>query len=103
MAISSNGDSSGRTEHSSPCIVHMKKPPTIDETDVDRMINFMFGRSINTNITSEERADAAYQVALAIAKMQNHSVDYAEALAERVRSKALWIKVAAGSIEEMPE
>jgi hypothetical protein len=81
----------------------MKKPSIIDETDVDRMINFMFGKSINTNITSEERADAAYQVALGIAKIQNHSVAYAEAFAERVRDKALWIKAATGNIEEMPE
>ncbi len=83
----------------------MKKPPIVDETDVDRMVNFMFGRSINTNITSEERADAAYQVALGIAKIQNQSVAYAEAFAniKRVRDKALWIKAATGNIQDMPE
>ena len=80
-----------------------KKQPIVDETDVEHMINFMFGKSINTNITSEERADAAYQVALGIAKIQNRSVAYAEALAKRVRDKALWIKAPTGRIEEMPE
>ena len=81
----------------------MKKPPIVDETDVEHMINFMFGKSINTNITPEERANAAYQVALGIAEIQNESVAYAEAFAKRVRDKALWIKAATGNIEEMPE
>ena len=49
----------------------MKRPPVVDDRDVERMIDFIFGRSINTNITSEERADAAYQVALGIAKIQS--------------------------------
>ena len=86
-----------------PCHLHMKKPPIVDETDVDRMVNFMFGKSVNTNLTSEERADAAYQVALGITKIQNRSVAYAEAFAKRVRDKALWIKAATGNIQEMPE
>ncbi len=81
----------------------MKKPPIVDETDVDRMINFMFGRSINTNITPEERAEAAYQVALAIAKIQDRSVAYAEAFAKKVRDRALWLKTPTGNIGEMPE
>ena len=81
----------------------MKKPPAIDAADVDRMINFMFGKSINTDITPEERADAAYQVALGIAKLQHQSVAYAEAFAKKVRERAMWIKAATGIIEDMPE
>ena len=81
----------------------MKKMPVVDEADVDRMINFIFGRSINANITSEERANAAYQVALGIAKVQGRSAVFAEAFAKRVRDKALWLKAPTGHIEQMPE
>lgn len=38
----------------------MKQAPLVDDTDVDRMINFMFGKSVNTTIAPEERAEAAY-------------------------------------------
>ena len=81
----------------------MKKLPVIDDADVDRMIDFMFGRSINTHITPEERADAAYQVALGITKVQGRSAAFSEAFARRVRANALWIKAPTGHHEEMPE
>lgn len=81
----------------------MKKPPLVDDADVDRMIDFMFGRSINTTRTPEERAEAAYQVALGISKAQQRSIAYAEAFAEKVRARALWIKAPSGKTEEMPE
>jgi hypothetical protein len=51
----------------------LEKPPVVDDADVDRMINFMFGNSINTIITPEERADTAYQVAIGITRMQGRS------------------------------
>ena len=81
----------------------MKKPPLVDEADVDRMIDFMFGQSINLQLTSEERADCAYQVALGIGKMQGRSADFAEAFAKRVRDRALWLKAPTGRMQGMPE
>jgi hypothetical protein len=81
----------------------MKKPPEIDEADVDRMINFMFGRSINTDITQEERAEVAYQVALGISKVQGRSTAFAEAFAKRVRDRAMWLKAPTGQVQDFPE
>jgi hypothetical protein len=81
----------------------MKNPPVVDDRDVDRMINFIFGSSINTNITAEERADAAYHVALGVAKVQGGSASFAEAFAKRVRDRALWITAPTGRAEDMPD
>jgi hypothetical protein len=81
----------------------MKKLPIVDDADVEHMINFIFGKSINNSITPEERADTAYQVALGITRMQARSPEYAEAFAQKVRARALWIKTPTGKPEEMPE
>jgi hypothetical protein len=81
----------------------VKKPPLVDDADVDHMINFMFSRSINTDIAAEERAHAAYQVALGICKLQHRSAAYAEAFARKVRAKAMWITAPTGTIEAMPD
>ena len=79
----------------------MKKPaPVVDDADVEHLIHFMFGRSVNTTIAPEERADAAYQVALGISKVQQRTDAYAEALAQKVRARALWIKAPTGKIVE---
>jgi len=67
------------------------------------MIDFIFGKSLNTAISPEERADAAYQVALEVARLQNATKAYAEALAQKVRTKALWLKGPTGGAVEMPE
>jgi hypothetical protein len=81
----------------------LEKPPVVDDADVDRMINFMFGNPINTIITPEERADTAYQVAIGITRMQGRSAVYSEAFAQKVRARALWIKAPTGISEEMPD
>jgi hypothetical protein len=77
--------------------------PEVDDADVTRMIDFIFGRSFNDSLTAEARADAAYQVARGIALLQQRTVAYAEAFAERVRMKALWLKGPTGGVVEFPE
>ena len=85
-------------------IVCVTTPPQVDDADVARMIDFLFGKSINTNISAEERAEAAYQVALNVAlSIQGTTESYAKALAEKVRAKALWIKSPTGGPVKMPE
>jgi hypothetical protein len=82
---------------------NLKKPPLVDDADVARMIHFMFGKSLNTALTPEERAATAYQVALGITTIQKRSKAYAEAFAQKVRAKALWITTPTGVSEEMPD
>jgi hypothetical protein len=79
-------------------------PPQVDDADVTRMIDFLFGKSVNTSVSAEERAEAAYQVALVVAlRVQGTSEAYAKALAEKVRAKALWLKEPTGGTVTMPE
>jgi hypothetical protein len=52
----------------------MKKPPVVDEVDVNRMINFILGRSYNEKLMPEERADAAYNVALGLNLLHQRSI-----------------------------
>jgi hypothetical protein len=69
-----------------------KKSPSVDSDDVDFMIDFLFGASLNEKLTPEERADTAHAFALNYSKLQGTSNAYATALADKVRAKALWIK-----------
>ena len=80
----------------------MKQTPIVDDTDVDRMINFIFGKSVSTTIAPEERAEAAYQVALGLSRLEERSAAWAEALARKVRARALWITAPTGKVEEAP-
>lgn len=80
-----------------------KTPPHVDDADVTRMIDFMFGKSLNTAISPEERAEAAYQVALQVALLQQRTKAYSEALADKVRGRALWLKAPTGGVVEFPE
>jgi hypothetical protein len=75
----------------------------VDDADVERMINFLFGRSLNDKITAEERAEAAYQVALNWARLMNRTTRYAKELARRVRARALWLKAPTGIVVDLPE
>ena len=77
--------------------------PSVDDTDVARMIDFIFGKSLNTTISPEERAEAAYQVALGVASLQGATKPYAEALARKVRDRALWLKEPTGGVVKIPE
>ena len=81
----------------------MSTPPNVDDADVMRMIDFMFGKSINMNISPEERAECAHQVALGIATAQGTSRAYAEAFAQKVRARALWLEKPTGGVVEFPE
>jgi hypothetical protein len=54
------------------------KMPIVDEADVARMIDFIFGKSLNQAISPEERADAAYQVALGVSLLRGTAKPYAQ-------------------------
>jgi hypothetical protein len=78
-------------------------PPVVDDADVARMIDFMFGKGFNATISPEERADSAYRVALHVAMLQGLTKSYAEALAQRVRDRVLWLKGPTGGPVKWPE
>src|SRR5712691_8490170 len=42
----------------------MVRRPIVDDADVTRMIDFIFGKSLNPTASPEERSQAAYQVTL---------------------------------------
>ena len=81
----------------------MVRRPIVDDADVTRMIDFIFGKSLNATASPEERSEAAYQVALNVALSQGATKHYAEALAQKVRDRALWLKGPTGGVVKIPE
>jgi len=71
--------------------VMKKNPqPTVDEADVEIVV--ALAKQSTAKMTAEERADAVSRIAADYATAKGSSPEWGEALARKVRSRALWTK-----------
>jgi hypothetical protein len=68
------------------------QPVVVDESDVDRYVEFVVQESDFADTTPERRADLAYKTALNHARLQKHTEPWALELARKVRNRVLWAK-----------